>query len=428
MFWEKPFDHAINRLKKQVHAPVRLVLWDGREVAFSDAPSVTVRLKGTRAASAFVRPSMLSLAEAYIEGHADLEGDLREAIRGAEAISRSSNGGALFDSAHSARHSRRDDREAIRHHYDVSNAFYALWLDPRMVYSCAYFKTDDDTLEQAQAQKLDHICRKLRLAPGEKFLDIGCGWGALAIHAAREYGVDATGITLSDNQYQLAHERIREAGLEARCKVLLLDYRDMPGEGVFDKIASVGMFEHVGLRNLPTYFGVVRRLLRDKGLFLNHGITSTDTDNRAVGMGAGEFIARYVFPRGELPHAASRRARHVGAGPRGARRGEPAPALREDAVDVERELRAPLRAGARRLGRAHRPHLAHLPRRLRARLRAGVDEHPPGPRLAAGHARALGRAAHPGVDVPALAATRSSSRAASRARRSRPTRPARCRG
>ena len=301
MFWERPLEHALSNLKKNVHAPVRLVLWDGREVAFSEEPEVTVRLNGTRGATAFMKPSLLSLAEAYIDGYADVEGDLNAAIRSAEAISRSGTK-PLFDSLPSARHTKRDDRDAIRHHYDVSNEFYALWLDPRMVYSCAYFRQEDDTLEQAQLQKLDHICTKLLLKPGEKFLDIGCGWGALAIRAAEKYGVDATGITLSDNQFRLANERIRAAGLQDRCRVLLQDYRDAPGEEIYDKIASVGMFEHVGLKNLPTYFGAVRRLLKERGLFMNHGITSVDVDNRAVGLGAGEFIGRYVFPRGELPH------------------------------------------------------------------------------------------------------------------------------
>ena len=303
MFWEKPLDNAISRLKKNVTAPVRLVLWDGREIALSDKPRVTVRLNGLRAASALARPSLLTLAEAYIDGDVELEGDVREAIRGAEAIARAIPR-PLFQSEGptNERHSKRDDREAIQHHYDVSNEFYALWLDPRMVYSCAYFHHEDDTLESAQVQKLDHICTKLRLAPGERFLDIGCGWGALVMRAAEQYGVHATGITLSENQHRLAAERIRAAGLQDRCKVLLQDYRDMGGEGVYDKVASVGMFEHVGLRNLPVYFSVVRRLLKERGLFLNHGITSSDTRNRAVGLGAGEFIGRYVFPKGELPH------------------------------------------------------------------------------------------------------------------------------
>ena len=303
MFWEKPLDNALTRLKKNVRAPVRLVLWDGREVSFDKDPRVTVRLKDPRIASTLVRPSLLTLAEAYIDGEAEIEGDVGEAIRGAEAISRAIPK-PLFQSMGptNERHSKRDDLEAIQHHYDVSNEFYQLWLDPGMVYSCAYFHHETDSLELAQRQKLDHICRKLRLQPGEKFLDIGCGWGALVMHAAKHYGVAATGITLSENQHRLAQERIAQAGLQDRCKVILKDYRDMPGEGVFDKVASVGMFEHVGLRNLPVYFNVVRRLLKEKGLFLNHGITSSDVANRAVGLGAGEFIGRYVFPKGELPH------------------------------------------------------------------------------------------------------------------------------
>jgi cyclopropane-fatty-acyl-phospholipid synthase len=301
VFWNRPLDNAISSLRR-VSAPLRVVLWDGRELALSDEPSVTLRLRDARAAAALARPTLLSLAEAYIEGKADIEGDVRDAIRSAEAIARS-RGHALYDADTAAgRHTRRADRAAIRHHYDVSNEFYALWLDPRMVYSCGYFQAEDASLADAQLAKLDHICAKLRLAPGERFLDIGCGWGALVIRAAQRYGVEATGITLSENQFRLASERIREAGLDGRCRVVLEDYRDHGGEARYDKVASVGMFEHVGLKNLPTYFGVVRRLLREGGLFLNHGITSSDTGNREVGLGAGQFIARYVFPEGELPH------------------------------------------------------------------------------------------------------------------------------
>ena len=301
MFWERGLDHALSNLKKQVRAPVRLVLWDGREVSLSDAPRVTFRFHRQHAATALARPSLLALAELYIRGDAEVEGDVLEAIRTAERMART-RGSSAYTALPRARHSRREDRDAIRHHYDVSNEFYALWLDPRMVYSCAYFRREEDTLEEAQLAKLDHICRKLRLQPGERFLDVGCGWGALVMHAARHYGVDATGITLSENQFRLATERIREAGLGERCRVLLQDYRDHPGDGLYDKVASVGMFEHVGLENLPVYFGTISRLLRERGLFLNHGITSSDVDNRAVGLGAGEFIDRYVFPKGELPH------------------------------------------------------------------------------------------------------------------------------
>ena len=304
MFWQRPIDQALSRLKRHVQAPIKVVLWDGREVEFGDEPPrVTLRFNDARTASALARPSLLALAQAYIDGGADVEGDIREAIRSAEAIARARTRETFNPAGRpGARHSRDADRDAVRHHYDVSNAFYELWLDPRMVYSCAYFRTAADTLEQAQVAKLDHICTKLRLAPGERFLDIGCGWGALAMHAAARYGVQATGITLSRNQYELATERIRAAGLEGRCRVLYEDYRDHAGEERYDKVASVGMFEHVGLANLPTYFATVRRLLRERGLFLNHGITSSNVDNRAVGMGGGEFIDRYVFPKGELPH------------------------------------------------------------------------------------------------------------------------------
>lgn len=301
MLFTKPLDAALDHLRREVSAPVRLVLWDGREYKFSDTPSVTLHLKDERALEALKNPSLLSLAEVYIEGEAELEGDVREAIRSAEMMARPRHR-SLFANADRRRHTKRDDRAAIQHHYDVSNEFYALWLDPRMVYSCAYFHDEGDTLEQAQMQKLDHICTKLRLQPGERFLDVGCGWGALVIRAAERYGVDATGITLSRNQFELANERIRAAGLQDRCRVLLEDYRDHRSEGGYDKVASVGMFEHVGLANLQVYFGAVRDLLREGGLFLNHGITTSDVGNGMVGMGAGEFIGRYVFPRGELPH------------------------------------------------------------------------------------------------------------------------------
>jgi cyclopropane-fatty-acyl-phospholipid synthase len=174
-----------------------------------------------------------------------------------------------------------------------------------MVYSCAYFRGADETLDAAQVAKLDHICRKLRLAPGERLLDIGCGWGALPIHAAQRYGVQAVGITLSENQAALARETVREHGLEDRVEIELLDYRDLPSRHrpeSFDKASSVGMFEHVGLANLQQYFSTVAMMLRDRGLFLNHGITASDVESRPVGSGVGDFIGSYVFPHGELPH------------------------------------------------------------------------------------------------------------------------------
>ncbi|MDP3413476.1 MAG: cyclopropane-fatty-acyl-phospholipid synthase family protein, partial [Polaromonas sp.] len=176
--------------------------------------------------------------------------------------------------------------------------FYRLWLDAERVYSCAYFTSLDESLDQAQRNKLEHICRKLRLQPGERLLDIGCGWGTLVCWAARHHGVRAHGITLSQQQFEYAQQRIKADGLQELVTVELRDYRDMAGEGVYDKVSSVGMFEHVGLSNLPTYLSTDMRLLRPGGLFLNHGITHDEEGwNKTV---ATEFINRYVFPDGEL--------------------------------------------------------------------------------------------------------------------------------
>lgn len=195
-------------------------------------------------------------------------------------------------------HSLEENREAIAFHYDLSNEFYALWLGEGMVYSCAYFEAPDSSLEAAQRAKLDHICRKLRLAPGERMLDIGCGWGALIMHAAQHYGVHAHGITLSRRQFDLASQRIRAAGLQDRVTIEMRDYRELDGHHCYDRIASVGMFEHVGLKNLPVYFDTVQRLLTPHGLFLNHGITH-DEDGWGKAL-SSRFINRYVFPDGEL--------------------------------------------------------------------------------------------------------------------------------
>jgi len=198
------------------------------------------------------------------------------------------------------RHTRRIDAEAIAYHYDVSNDFYALWLDSQMVYSCAYFRSPDDSLDDAQTQKLDHVLRKLGVRPGDRLLDIGCGWGALIVRAAEKFGAQALGITVSRNQYEYARERIAAAGLADRCEVQLEDYRDAAGK--YERIASVGMFEHVGLQGLRGYFTRINELLADDGTVLNHGITATDPDSAETPWGGGEFIERYVFPHGELPH------------------------------------------------------------------------------------------------------------------------------
>ena len=192
---------------------------------------------------------------------------------------------------------RRRDAEAIAHHYDVSNDFYALFLDPLMVYTCAYYRDPEGTLEQAQADKLDLVCRKLRLQSGERLLDIGCGWGSLVLWAARHYGAKAHGVTLSRAQAEFAAERIRREGLEDRCVVEYRDVRDLPTTARYDKIAAVGVIEHVGIASYPAFFGQVRGMLEDGGLYLNHGITH-EFHWRPTSQ--TEFLYRYVFPNGDL--------------------------------------------------------------------------------------------------------------------------------
>lgn len=278
-------------------------------------PSVLRRLMLSRDA--------LALADAYIHGDIDFEGDFYAALGLKQhfadlAPSLRERAGLLLDAlrlparpaaaeatpgrADGARfrheHSRASDRAAIAYHYDVSNDFYRLWLDEQMVYSCAVFEQPADTLEQAQCNKLDLICRKLRLQGGERFLDIGCGWGALVCWAARRYGVRGHGITLSQQQLAMARERIAREGLHDRVTVELRDYRDLPGVSAYDKIASVGMFEHVGLARLAAYHATVLRLLRPGGLLLNHGITRDEEGWKKTA--ETEFINRRVFPDAEI--------------------------------------------------------------------------------------------------------------------------------
>ncbi|OLE19902.1 MAG: hypothetical protein AUG50_02205 [Betaproteobacteria bacterium 13_1_20CM_3_63_8] len=296
-------EKKLDELRRRAELPLAIELWNGKRYTLAEPASVILRIPRASALKYFIDTDLSKLGEAYVEGHVEVEGPIGDILRAAEGLSRSLGGDkkgrrpGLLNL-----HSKSRDARAVQYHYDVSNEFYQLFLDREMVYSCAYFKSGAEDIHTAQAQKLDHICRKLRLQPGDKFLDIGCGWGALARWAVNHYGVEATGVTLSENQHRLASERIKAAGLQERCRVLLQDYRDVEGEGVFDKIASVGMFEHVGLKNLPVYFGTITRLLKDGGVVMNHGITSVDPESRAVGLGGGDFIHKYVFPHGELPH------------------------------------------------------------------------------------------------------------------------------
>lgn len=302
MFFEKRFLKTMDHIRQHVAVPLRIELWNGRQFDFSSDPSVTVTIPSASALKYFISPNLNKLGEAFVEGHILVQGTPKNVFEVAEGLARNVTARLPPALQWPKHHSRDHDREAIEYHYDVSNDFYSLFLDRNMVYSCAYYQHDHDTLDEAQEHKLDHILHKLRLQPGEEFLDIGCGWGALILRAAQKYGANATGITLSKNQFVGAREKIRRAGLEDRCRVLLCDYRDLNDAVAYDKIASVGMFEHVGLKNLPVYFGALHRLLKDDGLLLNHGITTSDVESRWIGMGAGEFIERYVFPHGELPH------------------------------------------------------------------------------------------------------------------------------
>jgi cyclopropane-fatty-acyl-phospholipid synthase len=300
------FERLAARVAAAGGVPLEVVLPDGARFGFGLPARVRLVLREASLLPELTCPSFATLGEAYVHGRLDVHGDLIEALPIAERLVETGGSGlAQRVAGLLARHTTRTDRSAISYHYDVGNAFYRLWLDERMVYSCAYFRTGEETLDEAQRAKLDHLCRKLRLAPGERLLDVGCGWGGFVIHAAEHYGVAAVGITLSKEQHALARERVSERGLADRVQIELLDYRELVeryGPGSFDKAASVGMFEHVGLKNLGKYFASLAAVLRDRGLFLNHGITASDVENRPVGSGVGDFIGKYVFPHGELPH------------------------------------------------------------------------------------------------------------------------------
>jgi cyclopropane-fatty-acyl-phospholipid synthase len=288
------------------NVPVTLVLPDGARVPLSTTPAVDIVARSWKGLRALARPAMGSLARAYVRGDLDFTGSSRRMLDIAESMVGSVS--HTRDRAHARlkawMHRARGNRRNIAHHYDVSDEFYRMFLDERMVYSCAYFRRDGDTLDAAQVQKLDHICRKLRLSPSERFLDIGCGWGALLFHAAETYGALATGITLSQNQFDHVTREIAARGLTGRVRVELRDYLDLPEDPIYDKVASVGMFEHVGLRRFPQYFGKIYRVLKPGGMVLNHGITLNTADAPNLGSGISDFVEDYVFPGGQLTHVA----------------------------------------------------------------------------------------------------------------------------
>ncbi|WP_237479315.1 SAM-dependent methyltransferase [Lichenibacterium dinghuense] len=287
---------------------LRLAFWDGERFDFVPAPAVTIAIHDAAVLRRLALGDMSSLGNAYVRGDLTVEGAVRDVLHVGLKIadgvghSRLVQRLAPLAARIPGRHSRRRDAENVAIHYDVSNEFYALWLEGEMIYSCAYFGDGTETIDVAQKRKLDHICRKLRLRPGDRLLDIGCGWGGLLRWAAMHYGVTGVGVTLSREQHDYACARIAAEGLADRIEVRLQDYRDVEDPEGFDRIVSVGMYEHVGIRNLGTYFSGMARLLRPGGIALNHGITAGDPNGHATGPAGGDFIDRYVFPGGEIPH------------------------------------------------------------------------------------------------------------------------------
>ncbi len=294
--------------------PFALRLWNGWNWCSSgpEPPVCTIRVQDSQALHTLLAEgSQVAMGEAFIDKKIDVEGDLFSVFAPAEhllarpapvlqRLQRVSSAAASLEKVlrRGKRHSQSRDRESIAYHYDQPVEFFRPWLGRTLVYSCAYFEQQHDSLDHAQLQKLELIRRKLRLQPDERFLDIGCGWGSLILHAAARRAVCAEGITLSTRQEAVTRQRIQQQRLSSRCRVRLLDYRKLdPAGETYDKIASVGMYEHVGIENLPAYFGKVYSLLRPGGVFLNHGIARAP---HALPRGHDSFIARWVFPDGDL--------------------------------------------------------------------------------------------------------------------------------
>jgi len=273
--------------------------WDGETLVYGDQPEVWLRLKTKESAQQLLTNGFLGFAEAYMAGELEVEGNLQELLRLGYSIEFDKHSLSFWQKMHFLLH-RLGTRNTssrvpknISHHYDRGDEFYALYLDNTMTYSCGYFTSETDSLEQAQRNKYEHICRKLALQPGEKLVDIGCGWGGMLIYAAQKYGIKGLGNTLSRNQCECAMRKIEELGLQNQIEVVLADYRDLTGQ--FDKFVSIGMFEHVGKAFIPVFMHKISNLLKEGGTGLLHTIgknTESPSD---------PWIMKYIFPGGYIP-------------------------------------------------------------------------------------------------------------------------------
>ncbi len=317
----KPLIRAVENKLAGLTLPVQVRL-PGGQVIGTPLPRVRLGFSRWTGVMAFATGKIGAIGSSFVEDRLQIEGAMRDVFAIAAdllpgtPVSRNALRwpGVIRKARSLASHSLERDAQQIQFHYDVSDDFYALWLDPLRVYSCAYFRDPKLSLAEAQEAKLDHICRKLMLRPNDRFLDIGAGWGGLLLWAAEHYGVDATGITLSKNQQAYVQRLIDERGLHKRVRVHLRDYRELDDSQRFDKIASVGMFEHVGQANLGAYFNQIHTLLAPGGLVLNHGITAGGLGATQLGAGMGDFIEKYIFPGGELLHVSRILRETAGAG------------------------------------------------------------------------------------------------------------------
>ena len=285
--------------KASFNAPIDVEFWDGEQVSYGEGePIAKIILHDVIPIKDIMAHASLTFGEAYMDGKIDIQGDLQKLVTTIYQSKDSFMNNSKFSKfipkhAHTEKVSKQD----VQSHYDIGNDFYEMWLDPTLTYSCAYFASEEDSLETAQWNKVRHILNKLHAQEGETLLDIGCGWGTLIFTAAKEYHLEATGVTLSQEQYDYVSQKIIDEGLEGRVHVYLKDYRELTE--TYDHVTSVGMFEHVGKENLSTYFEQVNARLVDNGTALIHGITGQHD-----GAGVDAWINKYIFPGGYIPNIA----------------------------------------------------------------------------------------------------------------------------